>query len=542
MTDMKVNKRGVSPVIATVLLIVTGAVLASIVAYAVIPTVRNVDASCLEALKGISFEDVGFSCYIPESSIGPLSSFSVRITQPEIVGFQVGFEGQGSADTYEVRNDLKHDNLCLLDNAFGGPLEVPEGGDVRTYITKGNFEKVFISPILASGKKCFGTAHKEQDFDAACVNPESKARILSCGTSIGEYCGDGEINGQEQCDFPDLGGETCLTIEQGFNGGTLGCYPAENQNELENECTFDTSQCTSPPAGTDCVLTGARWSVSEANELDNVQLIVRGDNCNGQSLSLDIFEDDPPGSQDDFVTGGIIATFAGSQATKTWQTVWMNDGLFGLANPPEYYFTAEKTSAMSEEDSISSLGASNGLDLLEVHRASTLCGDGIIDEDEECDDGDLNNQNDCTNSCNNAVCGDNWVWNQGTGNEVCDGDTQTCVINGYNGLQTCNSPLSCTWGACVPSQWCGDGICNGPETTTSCAQDCPTNPPAPDCGNGIIEAGEECEPPGTSQACNIGTPIGGGGIGISGEATGQGTGTQICEQPLCHWGACVANP
>ncbi len=51
-----------------------------------------------------------------------------------------------------------------------------------------------------------------------------------CGNNIKE------IN--EECDGPDLGGQTCISL--GYSGGTLTC----NSN-----CTFNTSQCITQPSG-----------------------------------------------------------------------------------------------------------------------------------------------------------------------------------------------------------------------------------------------------------------------------------------------------
>ena len=50
------------------------------------------------------------------------------------------------------------------------------------------------------------------------------------------------------------------------------------------------------------------------------------------------------------------------------------------------------------------------------------CGDGNIDFDEECDDGNSNNNDDCTNECENAICGDGIIWGDGSGTERCDGE------------------------------------------------------------------------------------------------------------------------
>ncbi|MBZ9569748.1 hypothetical protein KJA16_02395 [Patescibacteria group bacterium] len=57
-------------------------------------------------------------------------------------------------------------------------------------------------------------------------------------TAPAPVCGDGVREGSEQCDKADLGGETCES--RGYTGGTLSC---------NDDCTFDTSDCTSPGGG-----------------------------------------------------------------------------------------------------------------------------------------------------------------------------------------------------------------------------------------------------------------------------------------------------
>lgn len=46
-------------------------------------------------------------------------------------------------------------------------------------------------------------------------------------------CGDGVIEGDEECDDTDLDGNDCVSIDQGFTSGDLAC----------DACTFDTSAC-----------------------------------------------------------------------------------------------------------------------------------------------------------------------------------------------------------------------------------------------------------------------------------------------------------
>jgi hypothetical protein len=51
----------------------------------------------------------------------------------------------------------------------------------------------------------------------------------------GAVCGNDVIEGSEECDGTDLGGNDCTTIGQGFTGGELACT---------DYCMFDTSGCT----------------------------------------------------------------------------------------------------------------------------------------------------------------------------------------------------------------------------------------------------------------------------------------------------------
>jgi len=76
-----------------------------------------------------------------------------------------------------------------------------------------------------------------------------------------------------------------------------------------------------------------------------------------------------------------------------------------------------------------------------------MCGDGVIDPDEECDDGNANSDGygGCTMRCHLAPhCGDGIA----NGPEECD-------LGSYNGIE--DGAGSCTL-ACTSPHFCGDGI------------------------------------------------------------------------------------
>ncbi|HYC54516.1 MAG TPA: DUF4215 domain-containing protein, partial [Candidatus Binatia bacterium] len=145
------------------------------------------------------------------------------------------------------------------------------------------------------------------------------------------------------------------------------------------------------------------------------------------------------------------------------------------------------------------------------------CGDGFTQpiNGEQCDDANTNNNDACTNTCQNAVCGDGIVR---SGFEECDdgnsvntdGCTNACTVadcgDGFtqpsNGEQCDDANSSntdtCTNACLLPD--CGDGFTqpsNGEEcddantsNTDACTNVCLTA----ECGDGFVQSGiEECD-------------------------------------------------
>jgi len=125
-----------------------------------------------------------------------------------------------------------------------------------------------------------------------------------------------------------------------------------------------------------------------------------------------------------------------------------------------------------------------------------VCGDGLVDAEdprkEQCDDGNTNNLDDCSNSCQSANCGNSVV---NIGEDCDDGntvDTDACV--------SCHTAV------------CGDLViragveeCDGGQnvTTDNCSNNCRIER----CGNSIIDPGEQCDDGNMSNTdgCTTGT-------------------------------------
>ncbi len=104
------------------------------------------------------------------------------------------------------------------------------------------------------------------------------------------------------------------------------------------------------------------------------------------------------------------------------------------------------------------------------------CGDGVAGAGEECDDGNLDDTDQCTSACEQATCGDGILW---VGVEACDDanqdDSDACTSacmfavcgDGYVqfGVEACDDANEIATDACVDcmNAICGDGIAEGVE-------------------------------------------------------------------------------
>jgi len=113
-----------------------------------------------------------------------------------------------------------------------------------------------------------------------CRLPDGTGAWQTCLQSFGAAnvgvpdgaCGDGVVNGVEDCDGDDLADQTCESLNLGFVGGALTCGPA---------CSFDASGCL---AGTMAI-----------NELESVNDDIEIYNAGNQAIDISgwILTDDP---------------------------------------------------------------------------------------------------------------------------------------------------------------------------------------------------------------------------------------------------------
>lgn len=124
---------------------------------------------------------------------------------------------------------------------------------------------------------------------------------------------------------------------------------------------------------------------------------------------------------------------------------------------------------------------------------SGYCGDGVTNWElgEQCDDYNTNDGDGCTSSCQGEYCGDG-MCNNGENTWSCMSDCPSVCGNWMTeGSETCDDGNTNDGDGCTSScqsEYCGDGICNNGETASGCVNDCPAT-----CGNWTTEGSEACD-------------------------------------------------
>ncbi len=159
------EKRGLSQVVATVLLILITVAAAVIIAGFIIPWIRGglESTECFNYRDYFTFEnDFGYNCYNEYNGVNNyLISISAKSglneTQENVVGFGLALIKQGDSVALTVMNeDNPATKGIFMNSGFGNPLVLPKSGEIRTYYYNNSdtFESARVYPILKSGRKC----------------------------------------------------------------------------------------------------------------------------------------------------------------------------------------------------------------------------------------------------------------------------------------------------------------------------------------------------------------------------------------------------
>jgi cysteine-rich repeat protein len=135
------------------------------------------------------------------------------------------------------------------------------------------------------------------------------------------------------------------------------------------------------------------------------------------------------------------------------------------------------------------MGASTGSDPSGSSGAPAECGDGTLDDGEECDDGNAADDDDCLPTCVAAACGDGVVR---TGVEECDDGN----LEDGDGCSAACTMQVCGDGALQPPEACDDG-------DEDDGDECPASCQMAICGDGFTWLDvEECDAGADSALCD----------------------------------------
>ncbi|PIN89576.1 hypothetical protein COU60_03120 [Candidatus Pacearchaeota archaeon CG10_big_fil_rev_8_21_14_0_10_34_76] len=185
--NMVINKRGISPIIATVLILLITFVAISILAVFVVPFVsESLEGSeeCFDILGHVTFDESPYNCNIGgtlgDGSEGERTGFSVRVGGEDISGLKIALYNEGSSEVVEFLNgtigNTLSSKLRMLNGLFSEGLEMPKKGGVRTYVAEGLFEKIEVSARLKSGKTCDLSDSIELN---TCLDNDAVSKILA---------------------------------------------------------------------------------------------------------------------------------------------------------------------------------------------------------------------------------------------------------------------------------------------------------------------------------------------------------------------------
>jgi cysteine-rich repeat protein len=432
---------------------------------------------CRKAIEGMGIAEIiedGVAVNIPvcsnaDSSCGPVIPFC---------------QNCNSLDAVSV-------NYCNLNNV---------ANDIHDYSCVANECKLSVTAQVVESCSANNGVCPPGTTDCSCQNNDNSCgtypSCLDCTTS-GQICDSGNCvnpppvcpNGiletGELCDDPQYGGQTCAS--QGFDGGILSCF-----NSGPGQCNFDFSACYK--CGDGVVNPGEQCDLFDFNGKNCASLgLIDGSLSCTAACQLDTSNCITPSvcGNGNIETGeqcddGNINPGEGCDAACQIESGWTCSGepsvcslivLCGNNNidPTE---ECDGNSNLNSE-SCSSLGLGSGTLLcsgtcqFDTSSCNPLavCGNGIKEPPEQCDDGNTNNNDECSSTCKLEVCGDGIIQN-GIG-EQCEGSNlngKTCLEIPYSGSNNFDGgDLKCNAVTCkYDTSLCFECGVNG----VSCEQSC----------------------------------------------------------------------
>ena len=148
-------KRGVSSVMATILIILLALIIIAAVSAIVLPFVRNNLSgaqTCLEAQYGVRFVETRLTCFDEDAS---LAGFTILVNKKGIKKFRVSLaDVNGATNTFDVEDGDNPAGFAMFGTGQPGVLgtsqiQIPYAGQQLTYIASGmNIVRAEVAPIV----------------------------------------------------------------------------------------------------------------------------------------------------------------------------------------------------------------------------------------------------------------------------------------------------------------------------------------------------------------------------------------------------------
>ena len=151
---MAFDRRGVSPLIGNILIVLIAIVLVSAIALALIPVIKKSLSgfgNCLDAQYSLELVQTKFSCYDDANNIGGIT---VKVNKDGLKKFRVAFfDSAGSSTVFDVADGSNPSGFGIY--GFGAPqpagtfqIQIPEPGQQLSYVASGaDFVRAEIAPI-----------------------------------------------------------------------------------------------------------------------------------------------------------------------------------------------------------------------------------------------------------------------------------------------------------------------------------------------------------------------------------------------------------
>lgn len=258
----------------------------------------------------------------------------------------------------------------------------------------------------------------------------------SSAASTSGYCGNAIVDEGEQCDKGRFNGKTDCSVEC----RVLYCGDGVMTKDIGEECDPKTEE----------------YYIEDSKGNLTTEIRFVGDSQCGWYCQ-------PPTCTDDGAcSGGCKQKYIGECSSSS--------------SSPVAVAAATSASGTSSSVESSSSTASSA--------APAVCGDGVPQKGEECDDGNQEDADGCSSTCELPRCGDGIVHNR----EDCD--------NGKENSDT--APNACRTN-CTTHR-CGDGVVDAGEQCDTGSRNadaqpnaCRTSCQAPRCGDGTVDKGEQCD-------------------------------------------------